>query len=191
MNLGCLLAVAADFLVPHLLPLCREHVGENLWKWALNTALAELVPLLCSGSFPRAVVLMRVNLCFTPPQADCPHPCLAALSSHSCCFPCPSPLACHWGKEGKHLLSCTSLLSPWVRSVGSSLWLCTVRRFCRICLRSCWRSIAGIPDLLVFLPHLPEVVSRCSQVVPAVWGLLWGEAVLPSCLTPKSPSVAV
>lgn len=45
MNLGCLLAGRADFLVPHLLPLCRERVGEDLWKWALNTALAEPVPL--------------------------------------------------------------------------------------------------------------------------------------------------
>lgn len=131
--------------VPRLLPLCRERVGENLWELALNTALAELMPLHWV-----LLVLTRVDLCFTPPQADSLHPCLAAPPSHSCCFPCPSPLTCHWGKEGKHLLSCTSLLSPWVRSVGSSLWLCTVRRFFRICLSSWWRSIAGIPDLLVF-----------------------------------------
>lgn len=100
-------------------------------------------------------------------------------------LPLPSPLTCHWGKEGKHLLSCTSLLSPWVRSVGSSSWLCTVRRFCRICLSSCCRSIAGIPGLLIFPPYLPEVMSRSSMVLSSAWGLLWREALLLSCLTPK------
>lgn len=59
--------------MPHLLPLCRERVGENLWELALNTALAELMPLHWV-----LLVLTRVDLCFTPPQADSLHPCLAA-----------------------------------------------------------------------------------------------------------------
>lgn len=136
---------------------------------ALNTALAELMPLHWV-----LLVLTRVDLCFTPPQADSLHPCLAAPPSHSCCFPCPSPLTCHWGKEGKHLLSCTSLLSPWVRSVGSSLWLCTARRFFRICLSSWWRSIAGIPDLLVFPPTPPrgnvQVLTGCVTCLGVALG---------------------
>lgn len=64
------------------------------------------------------------------------------------------------------------IIAPWVRSVGSSLWLCTARRSCRICPSSCWRRTAGIPH-----PPRPSLRAGCAH---GLCHLLGKEVVLPS-----------
>lgn len=54
------------------------------------------------------------------------------------------------------------IIAPWIRSVGSSLWLCTARGSCRICPSSCWRRTAGIPHPATSFPRVLTGCVTCS-----------------------------
>lgn len=125
-------------------PSTKTSVGQGTWQGGLSAPLMAPSAASQAGHDLRLGPRLLLDSCShrgrdEPGKSGSSGAGILLIHPLGACQPFP-PLGFAPGADG------FTQLGDGCRFVGSSLWLYTARRSCRICLSSCWRSTAGIPS---------------------------------------------